>query len=71
VVKGPVPEIPSGPLHDAAELQSVVPTAMVFVMSSPGISHTKIEDTPLPALDKSIRAFQLTVERTLAHHGTA
>jgi len=66
VVRGDVPEIPSGPLHDAAEMQAVVPTAMVFVMSSPGISHTKIEDTPLPALDKSIRAFQLTVERTLA-----
>jgi N-carbamoyl-L-amino-acid hydrolase len=66
VVKGPVPEIPSGPLHDAAEMQAVVPTAMVFVMSSPGISHTKVEDTPIPALDKAIRAFQLTVERTLA-----
>ncbi len=66
VVRGDVPEIPSGPLHDAAEMQAVVPTAMVFAMSSPGISHTKIEDTPLPALDKSIRVFQLTVERTLA-----
>ncbi len=66
VVGGPVPQIPSGPLHDAAEMQAVVPTAMVFAMSSPGISHTKIEDTPRPALDKSIRVFQRAVERTLA-----
>ncbi len=65
-VTGSAPELPSGPLHDAAEMAGIVPTAMVFAMSSPGISHTKIEDTPLPALDKSIRVFQRTVERTLA-----
>lgn len=69
VTKGPVPEIPSGPLHDASEMAGVVPTAMVFAMSSPGISHTRIEDTPLPALDTSIRAFLLTVDRTLEHLG--
>ncbi|MBL8919166.1 MAG: Zn-dependent hydrolase [Myxococcaceae bacterium] len=67
VRKGPVPEIPSGPLHDASEMAGVVPTAMVFAMSSPGISHTRIEDTPLPALDVSIRAFLLAVDRTFEH----
>ncbi|HEY0252917.1 MAG TPA: Zn-dependent hydrolase [Kofleriaceae bacterium] len=67
-VCGSAPELPSGPLHDAAEMAAVVPTAMVFAMSSPGVSHTKIEDTPKPALDKSIRAFLLTIEKTLAHH---
>ena len=66
-VCGSAPELPSGPLHDAAEMAAVVPTAMVFAMSSPGISHTRLEDTPVPALDKSIRAFLLTVDRTLAH----
>jgi N-carbamoyl-L-amino-acid hydrolase len=69
-VSGDAPELPSGPLHDAAEMVPVVPTAMVFAMSSPGISHTRLEDTPRPALDKSIRAFLLAVERTLAHDFT-
>lgn len=66
-VTGRAPEIPSGPLHDAAEMAAVVPTAMVFAQSSPGISHTRFEDTPLPALDQSIRVFLATVDRTLAH----
>ncbi len=66
-VVGSAPELPSGPLHDAAEMAAVVPTAMLFAMSSPGISHTRLEDTPLPALDKSIRAFLLTVDRAQAH----
>lgn len=66
-VAGAAPELPSGPLHDAAEMAGVVPTAMLFAQSSPGISHTRIEDTPIPALDKSIRAFLRTVERTVEH----
>jgi hydantoinase/carbamoylase family amidase len=66
-VTGRAPELPSGPLHDAAEMAAVVPTAMVFAQSSPGVSHTRIEDTPRPALDKSIRAFVLAVERTIDH----
>ena len=67
-VAGSAPELPSGPLHDASEMAGVVPTAMVFAQSSPGISHTRIEDTPRPALDQSIRAFLRTVDRTLEHH---
>jgi len=66
-VTGSAPEIPSGPLHDASEMAAVVPTAMVFAMSSPGISHTHLEDTPLPQLEKSIRAFLSTVDKTVAH----
>jgi N-carbamoyl-L-amino-acid hydrolase len=69
-VTGSAPESPSGPLHDAAEMAEVVPTAMVFAQSSPGVSHTRIEDTPRKALDQSIRAFELAVERTLAHYAT-
>ena len=63
------PQIPSGPLHDASEMAGVVPTAMLFAQSSPGVSHTRIEDTPRPALDKSIRAFLRAVDRTLEHLG--
>jgi allantoate deiminase len=65
-VTGKAPEIPSGPLHDAAEMAAVCPTAMVFAQSSPGISHTRFEDTPKPALDKSIRVFLTAVDRTIA-----
>ena len=71
VCKGRAPELPSGPLHDAAEMAAIVPTAMVFAMSSPGVSHTRIEDTPRPALDRSCRAFFATVEKTLAHVAAA
>lgn len=68
-VTGRAPELPSGPLHDAAEMVPLVPTAMIFALSSPGVSHTKIEDTPEPALDASIQAFLRTVDKTLAHFG--
>jgi N-carbamoyl-L-amino-acid hydrolase len=68
-VTGRSPELPSGPLHDAAEMVPLMPTAMIFAQSSPGVSHTRIEDTPEPALDASIQAFLRTVDRTLAHFG--
>ncbi len=64
---GDAPKLPSGPLHDAAEMAGIMPTVMVFAQSSPGISHTRFEDTPIPHLDKSIRAFLRLVERTVAH----
>jgi N-carbamoyl-L-amino-acid hydrolase len=66
-VSGEAPELPSGPLHDAAEMAGIMPTVMVFAQSSPGISHTRLEDTPMPALDQSIRAFLRLVEMTVAH----
>ena len=38
--------MPSGPLHDAAEVSRAgIPTVMMFVQSLKGISHNKIEDT--------------------------
>jgi N-carbamoyl-L-amino-acid hydrolase len=38
--------LPSGPLHDAAEVaRAGIPTVMMFVQSLRGISHNKIEDT--------------------------
>jgi len=62
---GSAPELPSGPLHDAAEMVPLMPTVMLFAQSSPGISHCKEEDTPRPHLDKSIRAFLRLVETTV------
>ena len=38
--------LPSGPLHDAAEVSRAgVPTVMLFCQSLRGLSHTKLEDT--------------------------
>src|SRR5581483_9024038 len=38
--------LPSGPLHDAAEVARCgIPTVMMFTQSLGGISHNKIEDT--------------------------
>jgi len=58
--------IPSGPLHDAAEMARLIPTVMLFSSSSPPVSHTKEEDTPEADLRMAIDAYGRTVEATLA-----
>jgi hydantoinase/carbamoylase family amidase len=57
--------IPSGPLHDAAEMARLIPTVMLFSSSSPPVSHTKEEDTPEADLRVLIDAYARTVEATL------
>jgi N-carbamoyl-L-amino-acid hydrolase len=50
--------LPSGPLHDAAEVaRAGVPTVMMFVQSLHGISHNKIEDTKEEHIELAARAF--------------
>jgi N-carbamoyl-L-amino-acid hydrolase len=50
--------LPSGPLHDAAEVaRAGVPTVMMFVQSLLGISHTKIEDTREEHIELCVAAF--------------
>src|SRR5205807_989139 len=50
--------LPSGPLHDAAEVaRAGVPTIMMFVQSLHGISHNKIEDTKEEHLEMAVTAF--------------
>src|SRR6202040_3196783 len=58
-VTGDAPKLPSGPLHDAAEMVPHMPVVMMFVYSSNGLSHCKEEDTPPEHLDRAIRAFLL------------
>jgi len=49
--------LPSGPLHDAAEVaRSGIPAVMMFVQSLRGISHNKIEDTLEEHLELSVIA---------------
>jgi len=56
-VAGSVHRLPSGPLHDAAEVaRSGIPAVMMFVQSLRGISHNKIEDTQEEHLEMSVRA---------------
>jgi len=58
--------LPSGPLHDAAEMaMSGVPTVMLFVQSLHGISHNKIEDTRREHLDLAVRALDRLTEKTM------
>ena len=64
---GDAPRLPSGPLHDAAEMVPHMPVVMMFAYSSNGLSHCKEEDTPEPHLEKSIRAFLRLVQKTIAH----
>ena len=66
-VTGDAPRLPSGPLHDAAEMVPHMPTVMMFAYSSNGLSHCKEEDTPPEHLSKTIQAFMLLVDKTLAH----
>ena len=59
--------LPSGPLHDAAEVSKAgVPTVMMFVQSLHGISHNKIEDTKEEHIELSVTALDKLTEKTMA-----
>src|SRR5204863_6163297 len=63
---GKVHRLPSGPLHDAAEVaRAGVPTVMMFVQSLHGISHNKIEDTKEEHLEMCVTAFDRLAEKTM------
>jgi N-carbamoyl-L-amino-acid hydrolase len=64
---GDAPRLPSGPLHDAAEMVPHMPVVMMFAYSSNGLSHCKEEDTPEDYLEKTIRAYLRLVQKTIAH----
>ncbi len=58
--------LPSGPLHDAAEVaRAGVPTVMMFVQSLHGISHNKIEDTKEEHLELAVRAFDRLASKAM------
>ena len=58
--------MPSGPLHDAAEVSRAgIPTVMMFVQSLHGISHNKIEDTREEHLELAIQAFDRLATKTM------
>ena len=62
--------LPSGPLHDAAEVaRAGVPTVMLFVQSLYGISHNKIEDTKEEHIELSVRALDRLADKTIKWMG--
>jgi beta-ureidopropionase / N-carbamoyl-L-amino-acid hydrolase len=65
-VSGHSPKLPSGPLHDAAEVSRAgIPTVMMFVQSLNGLSHNKAENTKVEHLERAITAFHQLAEKTL------
>jgi N-carbamoyl-L-amino-acid hydrolase len=58
--------LPSGPLHDAAEVSRAgIPTVMMFVQSLNGISHNKIEDTKEEHLELAVLALDRLASKTV------
>jgi N-carbamoyl-L-amino-acid hydrolase len=58
--------LPSGPLHDAAEVaRAGVPTVMLFVQSLRGLSHTKLEDTKPEHLELAVEALDRLASKTI------
>jgi hydantoinase/carbamoylase family amidase len=65
-VSGQSHRLPSGPLHDAAEVSRAgIPTVMLFVQSLRGLSHTKLEDTREAHLELSVRALDRLASKTV------
>jgi N-carbamoyl-L-amino-acid hydrolase len=58
--------LPSGPLHDAAEVARMgIPTVMMFTQSLAGLSHNKAEDTKTEDLKMAVRVFDQLARRTV------
>ena len=63
-VAGVAHSLPSGALHDAAEMARRLPTVMMFVTSIGGVSHSPAEDTPVKHLELAVQAYARLAERT-------
>jgi hydantoinase/carbamoylase family amidase len=63
-------KLPSGPLHDAAEVSRAgVPTVMLFVQSLRGLSHTKLEDTRADHLELAVQVLDRLTSKAIAWLG--
>ena len=66
-VAGESHRLPSGPLHDAAEVaRAGIPTVMLFVQSLRGLSHTKLEDTKPEHLELAVEALDSLASKATA-----
>ena len=65
-VAGTSHRLPSGPLHDAAEVaRAGVPTVMLFVQSLRGLSHTPLEDSKTEHLELSVQALDRLASKAI------
>lgn len=65
-VAGGSHRMPSGPLHDAAEVARCgIPSVMMFVQSLRGISHNKIEDTLEEHIEMSVSALDRLASKAM------
>jgi N-carbamoyl-L-amino-acid hydrolase len=63
---GTTHRMPSGAIHDAAEVaRAGVPAVMMFVQSLHGISHNKIEDTKEEHIEAAVFAFDKLAEKAM------
>lgn len=62
---GASPRLPSGPLHDAAEVaRAGIPAVMMFVQSLNGLSHNAAENTQPHHLELAVSAFHRLAQKT-------
>ena len=59
-------QLPSGPLHDAAEVARIgIPTVMMFVQSLNGLSHNRAEDTKREHIEQAVIALNRLAQKTI------
>jgi N-carbamoyl-L-amino-acid hydrolase len=58
--------LPSGPLHDAAEVaRAGIPVVMMFTQSLAGLSHNPAENTKTEHLELAVQAFDQLARKTM------
>jgi beta-ureidopropionase / N-carbamoyl-L-amino-acid hydrolase len=71
-IAGQSHRLPSGPLHDAAEVaRAGIPAVMLFVQSLRGLSHTKLEDTRPEHLELAVAALDRLASKAIARFATS
>jgi beta-ureidopropionase / N-carbamoyl-L-amino-acid hydrolase len=59
--------LPSGPLHDAAEVaRAGIPVVMMFTQSLAGLSHNPAENTRVEHLELAVQAFDRLARKTIS-----
>jgi N-carbamoyl-L-amino-acid hydrolase len=65
-IAGKSHRLPSGPLHDAAEVaRAGIPVVMMFVQSLNGLSHNPAENTRSEHLELAVQAFDRLARKTM------
>src|SRR6201994_131873 len=60
-------QLPSGPLHDAAEgARAGIPVVMMFTQSLNGLSHNPAENTRVEHLELAVQAFDRLARKTIS-----